>query len=79
MNTKLNEKGEKSKAICESCRQIVSTTFAQRDVPFSDGKGEVKDILVAVCGLCNQVVAVPAQSIPAIREARLKEVKATKA
>jgi hypothetical protein len=79
MNRKLYEEGEKSKAICESCKQIVDTTFASRDVPFSEGKVEVKDILVAVCDLCDRVVAIPAQSTPAIRETRLKEVKAIEA
>ena len=79
MNTKLYEEGEKSKAICESCQQVVSSTFARRNVPFSDGKGEVKDILVSVCDLCDQVVAIPAQSTPAIRETRQKEVKAIEA
>ncbi len=75
MNTKLYEEGEKSKAICSSCQQIVTSAFARRDVPFSDGNGEVKNILVSVCDLCDQVVAIPAQSTPAIREARQKVVK----
>jgi hypothetical protein len=72
MNTNLYQEGEKSKAICETCHQIVTTTFARRDVPFSDGNGEVKNILVSVCDHCDQVVAIPAQSTPAIREARFK-------
>jgi hypothetical protein len=75
MKMKLYEEGEKSKAICHHCKQLVSTTFTRRDVPFSDGKGEVKNILSAVCDVCDQVVAVPAQSTPAIREARQKEVR----
>jgi hypothetical protein len=79
MNTKLYIEGEKSKAICDSCQQLVTSTFARRNVPFSDGKGEVKDILVAVCDLCDQVIAVPAQSAPAIREVRQKEAKAIEA
>ncbi|MGF6722740.1 hypothetical protein P3T43_002091 [Paraburkholderia sp. GAS41] len=79
MNTKLYEEGEKSKAICETCDQIVTTTFVRRDVPFSDGNGEAKNILVSVCDLCDEMVAVPAQSTPAIREARLKIVKAVEA
>ena len=49
MKMKLYEEGEKSKAICHHCKQLVSTTFVRRDVPFSDGKGEVKNILAAVC------------------------------
>lgn len=79
MHTKLYDEGEKSKAICEGCRQLVNTTFSRRDVPFSDGKGEAKNILAAVCDLCDEVVAIPAQSTPAIREARQKEVKAIEA
>ncbi|WGS49842.1 hypothetical protein LFL96_19175 [Paraburkholderia sp. D15] len=75
MKTKLYEEGEKSKAICGHCAQLVGTTFVRRDVPFSDGKGEVKNILTAVCDVCDQVVAVPAQSTPAVREARQKEVR----
>ncbi|HEV3422394.1 MAG TPA: hypothetical protein VG105_01155 [Paraburkholderia sp.] len=79
MNTKLYEEGEKSKAICERCQQLVSTTFVRRDVPFSDGTGEASNILAAVCDHCDEVVAIPAQSTPAIREARQREVKAIEA
>ncbi|OLL29415.1 hypothetical protein BTH42_22950 [Burkholderia sp. SRS-W-2-2016] len=72
---KLYEEGEKSNAICSHCKQLVGTTFRRRDVPFSDGRGEVKNILAAVCDVCDRVVAVPAQSTPAIREARQKQVR----
>ncbi len=75
MTMKLYEDGEKSRAICHHCKQLVGTTFTRRDVPFSDGKGTVKHILAAVCDVCDRVVAVPAQSTPAIREARQKEVR----
>lgn len=66
----LYEAGNKSKAICEHCKSLVPTTFMYRDVPFDDGSGIVKDILVAVCDICDAVVAIPAQSTPAIRRAR---------
>ena len=62
--------GDKSRAICPHCAKLVSTTFGYRDVPFDDGKGKAKHILVAVCDLCSEVAAVPAQSTPAIRHAR---------
>lgn len=68
--TKLYEPGEKSRAICPDCAKLVATTFSYRNVPFDDGTGQVKDILVAVCDLCSVVVAVPAQSTPAIRRSR---------
>ena len=67
---KVYEAGEKSKAICESCGALVSTTFANRDLPFDDGEGVVKDVLASVCDQCGQVVALPAQSTPAVRQAR---------
>ncbi len=67
---KVYKAGEKSKAICEDCGALVSTTFAYRDVPFDDGKGEVKDVLASVCDQCDRVVALPAQSTPAVRRAR---------
>ncbi len=58
--------GDKSKAICEDCNRMVSTTFIVRDVPFFDGSGIVNDILVSVCDDCDNVVAIPAQSIDAV-------------
>lgn len=61
--------GDKSKAICENCKGVVPTTFAVRDVPFSDWSTVAESILVAVCDHCDDVVAIPAQSIPSIREA----------
>lgn len=61
--------GDKSKAICENCKGVVPTTFAVRDVPFSDWSAVAESILVAVCDHCDDVVAIPAQSIPSIREA----------
>lgn len=67
---KIYEAGEKSQAICEHCKSLVPTTFKYRDVPFDDGSGSVKDILVAVCDNCDAVVAIPAQSTPAIKRAR---------
>ena len=67
---KLYKVGEKSKAICEDCKAIVATTFAYKEVPFDDGSGSVKDILVSVCDECECIVAIPAQSTPAIKRAR---------
>lgn len=61
--------GDKSKAICDNCNSVVTTTFAVRDVQFSDWSAIVEGILVAVCDHCNDVVAIPAQSTPLIKEA----------
>lgn len=68
--TKLYVPGDKSRAICPHCQKVVATTFAYRDVPFDDGSGTVRGILTAVCDACGAIVAIPAQSTPAIRRAR---------
>jgi hypothetical protein len=68
---KLHFPGEKGTAICEADGQV-STTFAYRDVPFSDGSGVARQILVGVCDRCGEVVAIPPQSTPAIKAAREK-------
>lgn len=67
---KLYAPGDKSRAICGDCGKMVATTFGYHDVPFSDGKGVAKNILAATCDVCGAVVAVPAQSTPAIAKAR---------
>jgi len=69
---KMFHDGDKSKAICAQCQKVVSTTFVYRNVPFNDGVGLVKDILVAVCDACDVIVATPPQSTPAIKAAREK-------
>lgn len=68
---KLHYAGEKGRAICEADGQV-STTFAYRDVPFSDGVGIARKILVGVCDRCGEVVSIPPQSTPAIKAARNK-------
>lgn len=70
---KLFLEGDRSKAICERCAAVVPTTFVRRDVPFNDASGVAKNILVGRCDGCGDVVAIPAQSTPAIARAR-KEV-----
>lgn len=69
---KLYSAGDTSRAICETCQDMVETTFVYLDVSFDDGSGMVKDILASVCDRCGEVVAIPAQSVPAIRRAREK-------
>ncbi|ATQ75544.1 hypothetical protein CR152_14205 [Massilia violaceinigra] len=69
---KLLNVGDKSKAICYDCNELVHTTYKRRDVPFSDGVGVAKDILAGVCDICDRVVSTPAQSTPAIKASRDK-------
>lgn len=69
---KLLKVGDKSKAICYDCGELVHTTYKRRDVAFSDGNGVAKDILAGVCDQCDRVVSTPAQSTPAIKACREK-------
>ncbi len=65
---KLYKEGDKSKAICSRCGQLRTTTFAERDVPLSSGTGVVRDVLVGVCDVCDEVVSIPQQSVPRVQE-----------
>ena len=66
---KLLFKGDKGRAMCPECG-LSSTTYLYKDVPISESNNLVKDILVGVCDQCEQVVTIPAQSTPAIKEVR---------
>lgn len=60
--------GDAQKAVCEHCRSLEKTTFKLRDVPFSDGSGLVKNVLVGVCDKCDQVSILPHQSTPVVKK-----------
>lgn len=66
---KILKVGDKSQAICKSCKAVVSTTYLLRTVPFDDGDGEVKDVLVSVCNTCDTICSLPRQSTPAVKKA----------
>ncbi len=60
--------GDKGKAACDTCKAFVTTTYALRNVPFSDNSGVVANLLVGVCDGCGSVVTLPHQSTPAVNE-----------
>jgi hypothetical protein len=64
---KIFKVGDTQKAMCEECKSIQNATFLLRDVPFSDGIGTVKNVLVGVCNTCDKVILTPQQSAPAIK------------
>lgn len=72
---KIYKVGDHGKAICDHCQAIEPITYKLRDVPFSDGSGIVKGILVGVCDKCDSVVLTPRQSTPAIRRQLQKQRK----
>lgn len=65
---KIFKVGESQKAACEKCQSFENATFKLRNVPFSDGTGMVKKVLVGVCDECNSVTLLPHQSTPAVKK-----------
>jgi hypothetical protein len=65
--------GDQEKAACEKCAAFVTVTYNLRDVPFSDGSGTVRQVLVGVCKKCDQVCVLPQQSVPAVKRALEKQ------
>jgi hypothetical protein len=59
---KLYQVNDKQKAACEKCKAFVSATFKLRDVDLSDKSDTVKNVLVGVCDICNDVIVLPHQS-----------------
>jgi len=72
---KIFKVGDITQAVCERCQSIKNATFALRDVPFSDGSGIVKSVLVGVCATCDNVIVTPQQSAPAIKRELDKQRK----
>jgi hypothetical protein len=65
--------GDQEKGACENCAAFVTVTYQLRDVPFSDGCGVVKQVLVGVCEQCDQVCVLPQQSTPVVKRALEKQ------
>ena len=74
---KVQHRIEKFEAICENCCKFVTTNAVRRTVLFSDNSGAVKNILVDVCSECDELVAIPPESLPAINKKyqRIKNVQ----
>ena len=65
--------GDKSEAICPTCKRRAKTSFEIRDVPVTERDMVVPNVLVAVCDGCGEIAAIPAQSAPLLMEALEKE------
>jgi len=65
---KILKVGDTTKAACNNCKSFQDVTFQLRDVPFSDGTGTVKSVLVGICNYCDSVVVLPHQSTPAVKK-----------
>ena len=65
--------GDKSEAICPTCKRRASTSFEIRDVTVAARPIAVPNVLVAVCDDCGEIAAIPAQSAPLLKEALERE------
>ena len=65
---KIVKVGDSQKAACHQCGRFESVTYKLRDVPFSDGEGVVKNVLVGICDCCDSVAVLPHQSTPVVRK-----------
>jgi hypothetical protein len=64
---KIFKVGDRGRGMCDKCNAFVDTTYSLKDVPFSDGSGIVKNILVGICNHCDSIVSMPYQSTPVIK------------
>lgn len=64
---KIHKVGEKLKGGCDHCKKLVTTTFQLRNVPVKSG-GVVDNLLCSCCDHCGNVVSIPHQSVPRIKE-----------
>lgn len=65
---KIYKVGDEKRAACEVCQSFQTVSFQLRDVPFSDGSGLVKNVVVGVCKTCDSVALLPFQSVPAVKK-----------
>lgn len=63
---KIVKEGDLREVVCSTCG-LTHATYLLRDVSFSDDSGIVKNILVAVCNHCDQVVSIPKQSTAKVK------------
>ena len=75
MKTKIFREGDKGIAMCESCASKVTTTYLRREVPLNDDSDVVKDVMVGVCDQCDDIVMMPHQSVPRVKQVIAKKRK----
>ena len=73
MNTKFLNEGDKSRAVCEKCKCIVSTTFRYGEYHIPGTNITVPNLLQGYCDVCKTLVSIPHQSTYKIREYLVEE------
>lgn len=67
--------GERLEAICARCEGVVEGTYQYRSLPLEETGVVVPNVLVGVCSHCDEIVSIPAQSTPRLKEARERSVE----
>jgi hypothetical protein len=67
--------GDPLVAICERCEEVVAGTYQYRPFPLEKSGVVVPNVLVGVCGTCGEIVSLPAQSTPRLKEARERQME----
>ena len=67
---KLLREGEREEGLCLACETWRSIQYEYRTVHLEESDVEVQGVLVGVCEDCGEIVSIPPQSAPRLREAR---------
>ncbi len=70
MTRHLAKEGDPGQAVCRHCKDLVSTHERVRTY-WEAGTLEVPGVLVGVCDRCDNIITIPAQSTPRIRDVRV--------
>ncbi len=60
------KEGDTRQIVCFECG-LTQATYLVRNVSFNEQTGVVKNLLVAVCNNCQQVVSMPKQSVVQVK------------
>ncbi len=64
--------GQRRRAICPNCEGIVEIRYEYRTIHLEESDLDVENVLVGVCEACDDVVSIPAQSTPKLKQARAR-------
>lgn len=67
------KEGDRLEAVCERCGDVCDATYRYRTVRLRETGVDVPNVLVGICDVCDEVVAIPDQSAPRLKEARERQ------
>ena len=64
--------GAKNVSLCASCEKSEQATLTNETISIYEGLEEVENVLVRICDLCGNIIAIPARSMLPIKLATEK-------